>query len=145
MDPLLVGRTEYRIFAAISAVLVLKMVLTAYGVGLARGRARSWANQEDIKLLGGSTDRDDLVERLRRLHLNSLENEPLFVLIGLLYVVAGAPVVGIQAYGYTFLIARLVHAVAYVAKVGLVRTLAYFVCSLALLGMAIQVFLAAFV
>jgi microsomal prostaglandin-E synthase 1 len=144
VEPLLVDRVEYRIYAALVAVLALKMLATAFAVATARLVGSSWTSPEDTKLLGGTTSPDERVERLRRLHLNSLENEPLFMILGLLYVLAGAPEIGIQAYGYTFVIARIVHAISYAFAVQPFRTLGFVVGALALVGMSVQILLASF-
>lgn len=144
MQPLLIDEVQFRIHAAISALLVLKMVLTAFAIGVARVTHKSWSSPEDAKLLGGSTVPDALVERLRRVHQNALENELAYIAIGLLFVLVGAPIVGIQAYGYTFLGARVVHTLSYAIGVQPFRTLAFVVGSLCLVGMSVQVLMAAF-
>jgi uncharacterized MAPEG superfamily protein len=144
MQPLLVDLVQFKIFAAISALLILKMVLLAFSVGTVRTLRRRWSSPEDAKFIGGSTEADPLVERLRRAHLNAIENELPFIGIGLLFVLVGAPVLGIQAYGYTFLVARVVHSVTYVASLQPFRTLSFGLGALCLLGMSTQVLMAAF-
>lgn len=144
MQPLLIDLVQFKIFAAVSAILILKLVINAFAVGTVRGLRKRWSSPEDAKLIGGSTDHDDLVERLRRIHLNSLENEIPFIAVGLLFVLVGTPVIGIQAYGYTFLAARIIHAGCYLAALQPFRTLAFGVGALCIVGMSVQVLMAAF-
>jgi uncharacterized MAPEG superfamily protein len=144
MQPLLVDLVQFKIFAAISALLVAKMVLLALSVGTVRTLRKRWSTPEDSRFLGGSTEADPLVERLRRAHHNSLENELPFIAVGLLFVLVGAPIVGIQAYGYTFLAARVAHTVTYLASLQPFRTLSFLLGALCLLGMSTQVLMAAF-
>lgn len=144
MTPLLIDHVEFRIHAAICALLVLKLLLHAFAVGGARFVRKSWATNEDAKLLGGSIERDSLVDRLRAAHMNALENELPYIGIGLLFVLVGTPTIGIQAYGYTFLVARVVHSIAYVFGLQPFRTLAFGVGALCLVGMCVQVLMAAF-
>lgn len=144
MQPLLIDEVQFRIHAAICALLVLKLVVLAFAVGSARGARKSWSSTEDVKLLGGSTTPDALVERLRRTHQNAIENELAYMIIGLLFVLVGAPVVGIQAYGYTFLVARVVHSLSQIFQLQPLRTMAFAVGSLCLIGMSVQVLMAAF-
>lgn len=144
MQPLLVDQVQFKIFAAVSALLVLKMLLNAFAIGGARGLRRSWTSPEDARLLGGSTEPDEIVERLRRLHLNSLENELPFIAVGLLFVLLGAPTIGIQAYGYTFLAARIIHAGCYIAGLQPFRSIAWGLGVLCLIGMIVQVLMASF-
>lgn len=128
MQPLLFDEVQFRIHAAISAILMLKIVLHAFSVGGARVARRAWSSPEDVKLLGGSVTEDALA----------------YIVLGLLFVLVGAPVVGIQAYGYTFLAARVVHSIACGFGLQPFRTLAFAVGSLCLIGMAVQVLMAAF-
>lgn len=144
LQPLLVDQAEFHIYAAVSALLVLWTLALALSTAAVRGLKKSWTSPEDVKLLGGSTEPDALVERIGRAHRNTLENVPLFLVIGLLFVAAGAPVVGIQAYGYTFLIARVLHSVFYLLKLQPFRTLCYVTSVACLVGMSVQVLMHAF-
>lgn len=144
MDPLSVDQVTFRIFAALCAVLILKNLGLAVLVATARGLGKAWLNPEDAKLLGGDVRSDDRVERFRRAHANSLENDPLFMMAGLLYLLVGAPEWGMQAYGYTYVLARLAHAAFYALGLQPFRTASFLVGLLACVGMAVQVLLKAF-
>jgi len=142
----LLESTSFRVFAAVSAVLVIKMVCQAYLVGAIRGKKKRYTNPEDAKLFKGErgdTD-DETVARISRGHRNSLENEPLFILLGLLWVLQGADTQAIQIYSYTFLGFRVLHGLTYGLKLQPWRTLSYTVASLCLIGMSVQILMGAF-
>ncbi len=136
----------FRIFAAVSAALVLKMLALAYLTGAARMQKKRYVNPEDAKALKGETAsaEHETVARIIRAHQNAIENEPLFILLGLLWVLMGAETQPLQIYAYTFLGARVLHSVSYVLKLQPWRSLAYGVGSLCLIGMGVQVLMAAF-
>jgi uncharacterized MAPEG superfamily protein len=141
---MLVDQVEFRVHAAICALLVLKLVINALAIGAVRVYQKSWVQAEDASTFRGEVRLDASVERLRRLHLNSLENELPYMIVGLLFVLVGTPLVGIQAYGYTFLLTRLAHAGFYLGRLQPFRSLAWGVGTLCLIGMSVQVLMASF-
>ena len=56
---------------------------------------------------------DERVERIRRIHLNDLENLPFFLVAGLLYVLTAPPLWLAQALLYGYVLSRLLHFAAY--------------------------------
>lgn len=56
---------------------------------------------------------NDAVERVRRIHLNDLENIPFFLAAGFLYVLTDPPVVLAKVLFYTYVVTRLLHFLAY--------------------------------
>lgn len=136
----------FRVFAAVSAALVLKVVGLAYLTGAVRGLKKQYPNPEDAKVLKGEVvaSDHDTVARIGRAHRNALENEPLFILLGLLWIMLGADTEAMQIYAYTFLGARVLHSICYIFKLQPWRSMAYLVGSLCLIGMSVQVLMAAF-
>lgn len=61
----------------------------------------------------GQTDRNEPVERLRRIHLNDLENLPFFVIAGLFYCLTAPSLLLAQCLFYGYVVTRLLHFVAY--------------------------------
>lgn len=59
---------------------------------------------------------NDYVDRSRRMHRNDLENIPAFLACGLIFVVAEPSLALANALMYTFVGARLIHALAYASK-----------------------------
>jgi glutathione S-transferase len=56
---------------------------------------------------------DERVERVRRIHLNDLENVPFFLASGLLYVLTGPSLLLAQLLFYGYVVSRLLHFAAY--------------------------------
>jgi glutathione S-transferase len=108
-------------YAATAAVLVLKMAsmswLTVYRMMKTRSGFRSPEDAQAGALnpdpRPGQLDRNEYVERIRRIHQNDLENLPPFLAIGLVYVAtAPAPALA-QGLFALYAVSRLVHFAAY--------------------------------
>lgn len=114
--------TDSEVFLAFSTyatIVVLKMMLMSPLTAFYRFTRGSFANEEDVrgkpeaeqkKLLRVNAD----VERVRRCHLNDLENVVPFVLIGLLYSLTGPDLPTALLYFRVFVGSRIFHTVAYV-------------------------------
>jgi glutathione S-transferase len=57
---------------------------------------------------------NERVERVRRIHMNDLENVPFFLAAGFLFVLAGPPLWLARVLLYGYVLSRLLHFVAYV-------------------------------
>jgi glutathione S-transferase len=86
----------------------------------------------------------DYVDRSRRIHRNDLENIPAFLACGLIFVAAGPPYLLATVLMYTFVVARLVHTLAYAtAQSHEIRATLYTIGSLVVIVMAIYALAAA--
>lgn len=87
---------------------------------------------------------DERVERIRRIHLNDLENLPFFLVAGLLFVFA-EPSLGLARWLlYGYVVSRLLHFAAYfTAQTHDVRATLWTIGSLILIVMTIMALLAA--
>jgi glutathione S-transferase len=56
---------------------------------------------------------NESVERIRRIHMNDLENLPFFLIAGFLFVLTGPPLVLAQWLLYGYVVSRFLHFVAY--------------------------------
>lgn len=56
---------------------------------------------------------NDYVDRVRRIHLNDLENIPFFLAAGFLFVLTGPSLLLAQVLFYGYVVTRLLHFVAY--------------------------------
>ncbi len=61
-------------------------------------------------------ERNDFVERSRRMHRNDLENIPAFLACGVLFVAAGPSYLLANILMYTFVAARFAHTLAYATE-----------------------------
>jgi glutathione S-transferase len=87
---------------------------------------------------------DERVERIRRIHLNDLENLPFFLVAGLLYVLTAPPLWLAQVLLYGYVLSRLLHFAAYLtAQTHDLRAALWTVGSLILLFMTVRTLIAA--
>jgi uncharacterized MAPEG superfamily protein len=86
---------------------------------------------------------NDYVDRSRRMHRNDLENIPAFWIAGLLFVTTEPALWLAQSLFYSFVIARALHAIAYVTKQSHeVRATFYTIGSVIVIVMAVAVLIA---
>ncbi len=91
-------------------------------------------------------DLNDYVDRSRRMHRNDLENIPAFLAAGLLFVTVNPALWLAQVLMYGFVIARLLHAAAYISRQSHeVRATFYTIGSLIVMVMAAWVLAAVLV
>lgn len=84
------------------------------------------------------------VERIRRIHLNDLENLPFFLVAGFLYVLTEPALLLAQVLLYGYVVSRLLHFAAYVtARTHDMRATLWTVGSLILIFMSCRTLLAA--
>nr|XP_054769789.1 microsomal glutathione S-transferase 1-like [Lytechinus pictus] len=110
---------ELTLFATYATIVLLKMILMAPMTAYHRITKNVFANPEDAT---GHSQKDKKVifndpdvERVRRCHLNDLENIVPFFGLGLLYaLVSGASLTVITWHYRVFVISRILHTVAYV-------------------------------
>lgn len=89
-------------------------------------------------------ERNERVERVRRIHQNDLENLPFFLVAGLLYVLTGPSLMMAQLLLYGYVVSRLLHFAAYLsAQTHDVRATLWTVGSLILIFMTVRTLLAA--
>ena len=87
---------------------------------------------------------DERVERIRRIHLNDLENLPFFLVAGLLYVLTQPTLWLAQLLLYGYVVSRLLHFAAYLtARSHDLRAALWTVGSLILIFMTVRTLLAA--
>ena len=76
-----------KLYALCAAILAVHLLLLALWTGSVRVQRKVWVNPEDAKLNKGENveaDHPD-VQRVKRAHLNAIENAVPFFAVGLLY------------------------------------------------------------
>jgi glutathione S-transferase len=135
----------YAIAAAIAILKVASMSwLTVARMMKANGGFRS---PEDVKKTPfnpnphpNQTDKVEAVERVRRIHLNDLENIPFFLVAGFLFILTSPPLWLAQVLLYGYVATRLMHFVAYLtACTHDTRAKLWTPGSLILIGMTLRV------
>ncbi|NXL57328.1 MGST1 transferase, partial [Chordeiles acutipennis] len=115
----LIDNDVFRAYATYTAIVLLKMMLMSLITAYFRLTRKAFANPEDTVSLGKGesakkylrTDAD--VERVRRGHLNDLENIVPFFGIGLLYALSGPELSTALLHFRIFAGARILHTFAY--------------------------------
>lgn len=111
------------------SVLALKLIAMLPLTARYRFKNKVFLNPEDAALQKNSkvAYNDPDVERVRRAHLNDLENIPLWYIVTLLWLTTGPSKWLATILIRTFVIARISHTISYLAKKQPHRAIAFFV------------------
>ncbi|XP_041973588.1 microsomal glutathione S-transferase 1-like [Aricia agestis] len=123
-------------------ILTAKLLLMATLTTTIRMTKGVFQNPEDAKLFRGEVKYDDTtVERVRRAHLNDLENIPAFWLLGALYITTGPWDTWAILLFRIFTVSRLVHTFVYAIcpMPQPIRAIAYAIPFIIMLYMAVQI------
>lgn len=140
----IMNNSAFQTYALCSAILALKMILSAFYTSAMRFSSQGYANPEDARAFGApetqasSTDPPAVAHALR-IQRNDGENIPAFFAIGLLYVLTGASPFGATVYFWTYTIARIAHTIVYMLQLQPWRAICYFAGVLCMLGMLAQI------
>lgn len=104
----------FRSYIVYSAILAVKVLALSVLTGVTRMIRGSVANPEDAKLLKAKVRFDDpAVERVRRAHLNDLENIPVFWVVAALYVSTNPVAAWATLLFRVFTLGRILHSIVY--------------------------------
>ena len=120
--------TEYQFYAVITVILFFKMLVLSTVQALARTGAKSFPNPEDAKFFGAPgpvADELPIVKRAAAAWRNDLENIPIFLFLGMIYITLGCWPGGAFIYFSIFAIARIFHTIAYIRGLQPARTICY--------------------
>jgi glutathione S-transferase len=120
--------TEYQFYAVITVILFFKMLVLSTVQALARTGAKSFPNPEDAKFFGAPgpvADELPIVKRAAAAWRNDLENIPIFLFLGMIYITLGCWPGGAFIYFTIFVIARILHTFAYLRAMQPARTIFY--------------------
>ena len=108
-------------------VLSLNVLGLANATAFTRSQHAEVINPEDKKLNDQAAvvyeEGNDKTQRYRRAHRNALENVPLFMITGLLFVMTGPGSALAAAIFATFTVCRIAHSVCYVKSIQPFRTM----------------------
>lgn len=130
-----------------ASLLVLKMFAVGITTANMRRKAGIVVNPEDTGVNPGShVEASDApnVLRAKRAHLNDLENIPGFLVLALLFTLAGASKNAGWAYFGLYFGARTLHSIFYIAQVQPWRTVAFGIGQLTMVGVVVQLLMKAF-
>jgi glutathione S-transferase len=142
----------FRVYVIAAALMILKMaghawwtvaLLTRYRAGyrLEEDARSTWMNPD------GHPDQlrpDERVERTRRIHMNEIENVPLFLAAGLLFVATGPSLLVARILFYGYVATRFCHLFVVVTRQAHEwRATFWTIGSLMIIGMAVSALFAA--
>ncbi len=153
MDKLSLQNPLFATYVIAATLMILKAVsmswLTVVRMMQVKGGFRS---PEDIRKTPlnpepnpKQLEPDERVERIRRIHLNDLENLPFFLVAGFLYVLTEPTLLLARVLLYGYVVSRLLHFAAYAtARTHDARATLWTVGSLILIFMTCRTLLAVF-
>ena len=116
-------------------ITVVRMMKVGGGFLNPEDKGKGWTNP---KPRSGQLDPDDSVERSRRMHRNDLENIPMFLIAGLLFVLTQPALWVAQWLFFGFVVTRVAHFWAYsTAKSHEIRATFFTIGSIIVIGMAV--------
>jgi glutathione S-transferase len=112
----MIHMSAFRMYASACIVVVLIMYVLAFKTGSVRGKRKAVVNAEDVNVYAGAgvvdVEHAD-VQRVKRAHLNAIENAVPFFVIGLVYAMSDPNlVVAAILYG-AFVVSRILHPIFY--------------------------------
>lgn len=152
MDKLSLQDPLFATYVIAATLMILKAVSMSWLTVVRMMKVRSgFRSPEDLKKtpLNPAPHADQLapderVDRIRRIHLNDLENLPFFLASGFLYVLTQPPLLLAQLLLYGYVASRLLHFFAYLtARTHDTRATLWTVGSLILIFMTVRTLLAA--
>ena len=131
-----------RLYALTAIVLALKMSAISVVQGRARTAAKAFANPEDAAMFGGTIVPQEVagVQRAAKAWMNDLENIPIFLILALVYAMAGLSSTAFIVYCVVFTVARILHTIFYLSAMQPWRTIAYTVGALTSFALMIHLF-----
>lgn len=139
-------------YAIAAAIMILKAVamswLTVVQMTRANGGFRAPEDLRKTRLNPNpnpdQTQPNESVERIRRIHLNDLENIPFFLAAGWIWTLTGPSLLEAQIVFYAYVITRLLHFAAYVsARSHDIRAMLWTPGSLLIVYMAVRTLMTA--
>lgn len=131
-----------KIYAICAVVLFVKMFAVGVLQGLTRSRLKAYTNPEDARLLAKTepvaTEHPEMV-RLGNAYRNDLENIPMFLILGLVFLLVKASPTGAMYYFPLFTLARVGHTFFYVRSLQPWRTVCFGIGLLCALGVGANI------
>ena len=152
MDALTLQNPVFAAYAIAASLMILKAVGMSWLTVVRMMKANAgFRSPEDAKKTplnpnpgDGQVGPNEYVDRVRRIHLNDLENIPFFLAAGLLFVLIGPSLLEARIAFYGYVVSRLLHFAAYLsARTHDTRATLWTIGSLILIYMTVRVLLAA--
>jgi len=137
--------TEYQFYALTTVILFFKMFAISIVQGLGRLNTKTFVTAEDARFFAQvppSPDEAPIVKRAQMAWRNDLENVPIFLFLGLIYVTLGCSPEGAYIYFTIFIVARILHTVAYLNGMQPWRTIFFTIGMIVCVALSINILMA---
>jgi glutathione S-transferase len=134
--------TEYQFYAFTAVILFFKMFAISIVQGIGRINAKQFVTAEDARFFAHeppAPDEAPIVKRAQMAWRNDLENIPIFLFLGLIYVTLGCWPGGAFIYFTIFIVARILHTVAYLNGMQPWRTIFFTIGMVVCVSLSIQI------
>ncbi|CAB3367990.1 Hypothetical predicted protein [Cloeon dipterum] len=102
------------VYVYCAGLLAIKMFIVAFSTGFVRAKKKVTLNEEDAKRnMTLNTEEDPAVARVKRAHLNDLENIPMFLIISLMWISTSPDIVECHVLMWLYTFVRYVHTAVY--------------------------------
>lgn len=152
MDKLSLQNPVFATYVIAATLMILKAVSMSWlTVGRMLKANGGFRNPEDVKQTPfnpkpdpSQLDKNEYVDRIRRIHLNDLENIPFFLAAGFLYVLTDPSLLWARIFFYGYVFFRAAHFIAYLgAATHDTRAKLWTVGSLILIAITVRTLVAA--
>jgi uncharacterized MAPEG superfamily protein len=137
--------SEYQFYALTTVILFFKMVANSIVQGIGRVNAKAFVTAEDARFFAQASpvpDEAPIVKRAIMCWRNDLENIPIFLFLGLIYVTLGCWPEGVYIYFTIFVVARILHTFAYLNGMQPWRTIFFTIGMTMCVALSIQILMA---
>jgi len=122
-----VDKELFGAFAFYAGIVTIKMMVMSFLTARQRFKVGVFTSPEDATMQGHKAGVHEDVERVRRAHLNDMENVLPFLILGFLYMFTNPAYSTALLLYRVFVGARIVHTVSYLFGLQPWRALAFFV------------------
>lgn len=141
MASLLLG-PQFKLYVVCCFVLCILMFALGFITAKARADKKTYANAEDGPVFPAGAKYNEgndppEVTRVMRAHRNLIESLLPFSILGLIYVLVGAPLLGAQICFVAFTVTRVLHAIVYLKGMQPWRTATFGIGILSMTGMIV--------
>ncbi|MGA8640414.1 MAPEG family protein [Candidatus Binatus sp.] len=134
--------SEYQFYALTTVILFFKMIAISVVQGVGRVNTKTFVTAEDARFFAQAPpalEEAPIVKRAAMAWRNDLENIPMFLFLGLIYVTVGCWPEGAYIYFTIFVIARILHTIAYLNGMQPWRTIFFTVGMFVCVTLSIQI------
>jgi uncharacterized MAPEG superfamily protein len=134
--------TEYQFYALITVILFFKMFSISLVQGAGRISTKTFVTPEDAEFFAHAPPAKEeapIVKRAANAWRNDLENIPIFLFLGLIYVTLGLWPEGAFIYFTIFVVARILHTITFILGLQPWRTIFFTVGMVICVILSIQI------